>query len=165
MLPAAYNLQNTRLQNDQAVATDRLKEDLANRGVYTAKNAAGTYGGTSPAGGGVGESLYGRNVATPFGRQFQDLAADQAGRYNSLYGDYAGANMGYAQGINEALLNRANEAYQLDPMGLANSGYETPDIAAPYFPFAPTGRPTTGQRRPRKNQDRKSNNKKGGGKK
>jgi hypothetical protein len=165
LLPAQYNLQNTRMQNDQQVATDRLKEDLANRGVYTAKNAAGTYGGTSPAGGGIGETMYGRNVATPFGRQFQDLAADQAGRYNSLYGDYAGANLGYAQGINEALLNRANEAYQLDPMGLANSGYEVPDMAAPYYPFAPQGRPTTGHRRPRKGQNKKGNNKKGGGKK
>jgi len=65
MLPAQYNLMNTRIQNDQDLATKRLNEDLAGRGVYTAKNAAGTYGGTSPSGGGVGESMYSRNVATP----------------------------------------------------------------------------------------------------
>lgn len=164
MLPAQYNLMNTRIQNDQDVATDRLKEDLANRGIYTAKNAAGTYGGTSPAGGGVGESLYSRNVATPFGRQYQDLAAQQAGNYQSLYGDYAGANLGYAQGINEALLNRANEAYQLDPMGLANSGYEVPDMASPYYPFAPQGRPRTGKRRPAKNKNKGKGKGKGKGK-
>ena len=160
MLPAQYNLENTRLQNDQDLATKRLKEDLAGRGVYTAKNAAGTYGGTSPTGGGVGETMYSRNVATPFGRQFQDLASSAAGAYQDLYGDYAGANLGYAQGNNEALLNRANEAYELDPMGLSNGGYEVPDIASPYFPFAP-GRPKSGRRRPAK----KKNNKKKGGKK
>ncbi|RPJ39740.1 MAG: hypothetical protein EHM35_01600, partial [Planctomycetaceae bacterium] len=126
MLPAAYNVANTRLQNDQDLATKRLKEDLANRGVYTPKNAAGGYGGTSPTGGGIGESMYSRDIATPYGRQFQDLASDQAGAYNSLYGDYAGANLGYAQGMNEAMLGRANEAYELDPMGLANSGYQVP---------------------------------------
>ena len=160
MLPAAYNLQNTRLQNDQDVATDRLKESLAERGVYTAKNAAGGYGGTSPAGGGVGEKLYGRDVATPYGRQFQDLAADQAGAYQNLYGNYANANLGFFQGNNEALLNRANEAYELDPMGLANSGYTVPDMAAPYFPFSPQNSPTGGRRRPAGNK-KKGNNKKG----
>lgn len=162
MLPAMYNQQNVRLQNDQNVATDKLKEDLAARGIYTAKNAAGEYGGTSPAGGGVGESLYGRNVATPYGREFQDLAAQQAGAYQDLYGQYAGANLGYAQGINQALLNRANEAYELDPMGLANSGYEVPDMADPYFPFAPTGRPTTGARKRRPGSNKKTPPKKRG---
>ncbi len=162
MLPAEYNLMNTRMQNDQNLATKRLNEDLAGRGVFTAKNAAGTYGGTSPSGGGVGQSMYSRDVATPFGRQFQDLAAQQAGAYNSLYGDYAGANLGYAQGINEALLNRANEAYQLDPMGLANSGYEVPDMASPYYPFAPQNRPNSGKRRPRKNSGKKNSRKRGG---
>lgn len=163
MLPAVYNLANTRLQNDQTVATDRLNEDLAARGVYTAKNAAGGYGGTSPSGGGVGETMYGRNVATPFGRQFQDLAADQANAYQNLYGTYAGANLGYNQGINEALLNRANEAYELDPMGLANSGYSVPDMANPYFPFAPQNRPGGGGKKKKNNKKNNKNVKKPGG--
>lgn len=161
MLPAQYNLAKTRLATDQGVETDRLKEDLAGRGVYTAKNAAGTYGGTSPTGGGVGESLYGRKIATPFGRAQQDLAAQQAGSYQGLYGDYAGANLGYAQGNNQAILNQANEAMELSPMGLNTSGYNTPDIAAPYYPFAPQRRPQgpAGRRRPT------NRNKKKGGKK
>lgn len=165
MLPAQYNLEKTRLQNDQTTATNRLNEDLAGRGVYTARNAAGGYGGTSPSGGGIGESLYGRNVATPFGRQFQDLAASGAGAYQNLYGDYAGANLGYAQGNNQALLNRANEAYQLDPMGLATSGYNLPDMAQPYYPFAPQGRPGGGgRRRPNKNKNKNKNKGKNNGK-
>lgn len=156
MIPAQYGLQKQRLDTDMGVATNRLKEDLAGRGVYTAQNAQGTYGGTSPAGGGIGQSLYTRNVATPFGRQYQDLADATAGAYNNLYSQYGGAGLGYNMDQYNNLLSTADEAYQMQPMGLSSGGYNVPSLPAPSFSFPPMG---GGRRRPARN------NKKGGGKK
>lgn len=137
MIPAQYNLQKARIDTDQGVATNRLNEDLAGRGVFTGKNAAGTYGGTSPSGGGIGETLYGRNVATPFGRQRQDLADATAGAYNDLYSQYGGANLGYNMDMYNNYLSGADEAYQLAPMGLSTGGYNVPGLDAPFFSFPP----------------------------
>lgn len=164
MIPAQYNLQSQRLNTDQGVATDRLKEDLAGRGVYTAKNAAGTYGGVSPAGGGIGQSLYTRNVATPFGRQRQDLADATAGAYNNLYSQYAGANLGYNMDQYNNLLQTADEAYEAQPMGLSSGGYNVPGLDAPFFSFPPQnqgGGRGGGRRRPAKNKN-KGRNRHGG---
>ena len=144
MIPSQYGLQKSRLDTDMGVATDRLKEDLAGRGVYTAKNAQGTYGGTSPAGGGIGQTAYTQKVATPFGRQYQDLADSAANAYNQMYQDYAGANLGYNMNQYDNYLQTADEAYNMAPMGLSSGGYNVPGMDSPYYPFAPQGRPTGG---------------------
>lgn len=156
MIPAQYNLQHQRLVNDQNVATNRLNEDLAGRGVYTAKNAAGGYGGTSPSGGGIGEALYSRNVATPFGRQFQDLADARAQAENALSSNYAGANLGYNMDMYNNLLGTADEAYQMSPYGLSSGGYNVPGLDAPFFSFPPQ-KAGGGKRRPAKNKNKRSN--------
>lgn len=137
MTPAQLGMQKQRLTTDMGVATDRLREELAGRGVFTPKNAAGGYGGTSPAGGGIGQTLYGRNVATPFGRQFQDLASSGANAYAGMAGDLAGAQLGYNQNIFEGLLGRANDAFQAMPTNLPLGGYNVPDMPNQSFTFQP----------------------------
>jgi hypothetical protein len=148
MIPAQLGLQKQRLTTDMGVATDRLREDLAGRGVYTAKNAQGTYGGTSPAGGGIGQSLYTQKVATPYGRQFQDLASQGAAQYGDLANSMGGAMLGYNQNIMQGLLDRAAQAYQDQPLSLGLGGYDLPHLPAPQFPGA-AGIGGGGRTRPR----------------
>lgn len=153
MTPAQLGMQQQRLSTDMGVATDRLKEDLAGRGVFTAKNAAGGYGGTSPAGGGIGESLYGRHVATPFGRQFQDLADQGANAYATQAGNLAGAQLGYNQGQMENYLQTADEAMQWQPLSANYGSYNVPDQTNQSFTYAPEK--PYGRQRPRRNRNRR----------
>jgi hypothetical protein len=155
MIPAQLGLQGARLQTDQDVATDRLREDLANRGIFTPYGASGySAAGTSPAGGGVGQALYNRNVATPFGRQRQDLGAAGAGAYSDLSGAYGGAQLGYNQDMYQALLGRANDAFSAMPLSAQMGGYALPDMAMPSF-SAPPQSTRPGRTRPRKPRGRK----------
>ncbi len=152
MTPAQLGLENQRLTTDMGFATNRLNEDLANRGVYTAKNAAGTYGNVSPAGGGIGQSLYTEHVATPFGRQFQDLASQGAQSYGDLASNMAGAQLGYNQNLFTGLLGAGQEAFQAQPLSLPIGGYNVPNMANPSFTSPPQGRPGLG--RPGRTQPR-----------
>lgn len=154
MTPAQIGLQKQRLTTDMGVATDRLKENLAERGVYTPWAAESTaqapVRAQSPAGGGIGQALYSRSVATPFGRQFQDLGAQGAGQYSGLAQGMAGAELGYNQDIMQGLLQRASDAYQQQPYSLGLGGYDLPHQAAPQFPGAATG--AGGRTRPRRHR-------------
>jgi hypothetical protein len=152
MIGAQLGLQNARLNTDQGVATNQLNENLAGRGVYTPKNAQGGYGSTSPSGGGIGQALYGRNVATPFGRQRQDLASSGAAAYGDLAGAYGQAQMGYNQSMYNALGQRANDAYAAMPLNAQMGEYGVPDMANPMFSAAPGGPARPGRTRPRKNK-------------
>jgi hypothetical protein len=162
MTPAQLGLQKQRLDTDMGIETDRLKESLAERGVFTPKNAAGGYGGTPPAGGGVGQSMYTRHVANPFGRQYQDLASQGADAYAGRAGDMAGAQLGYNQSMFEGLLGSADEAFQAQPLSTQFGGYNVPDQANPNFSFQPNGRPGGGRTRPRKQNPKKPGGRRGG---
>jgi len=151
MNPAQLGLQKQRLDTDMGIETDRLKEQLAGRGVFTAKNAAGTYGGTSPAGGGIGQTMFTRNVANPFGRQYQDLASQGANAYADQASGMAGAELGYNQSMFQGLLGSADEAMQNQPLSLDMSGYQVPNQANPGFSFQPQ---QPGRTRPRNRPNR-----------
>lgn len=138
-------LQQARLNTDMGVATDRLKEDLAARGVYTAKNAEGNYGGASPAGGGIGQSLYGRNVATPFGRAQQDLASSAAQAYGNASQQYAEDLLGYNQQMYDLYNQRAYDAYEMSPLSMPIGGYDLPNLPGPMMT-----QPLRGRTRPNK---------------
>lgn len=123
MIGPQLDLQRARLGTDMDVATDRLKENLAERGVYTP--------GASPAGGGIGESLYGRQIATPFGRQYQDLAAGAAGAYTDAASQYGGAQLGGAQDMFDLYNQRASDAFDLGSLGFPVGGYNLPHQPGP----------------------------------
>jgi hypothetical protein len=138
MIPAQLALEQQRLATDQDVATQRLKEQLAERGVFTPYGASGDLS-SAPAGGGIGESLYGRDVATPFGRAGQDLASSGAQAYQDLYRSYGLGQLGYNQSIMEALLQRAQDAQEQGSLGLGVGGYELPGLPGPMFSSGPGG--------------------------
>jgi hypothetical protein len=152
MTPAQLGLQKQRLTTDMGLDTSRLKEQLAGRGVFTAKNAAGGYGGTSPTGGGVGETMYTRNIANPYGRQFQDLASQGVNQYADQASGMAGAELGYNQNLFQGYLSSADEAMQNQPLSLNMGGYNVPDQANPNFSFQPQAR--GGRTRPRNRNNR-----------
>ena len=160
MTPAQLGMQKQRLTTDMGLDTDRLKEQLAGRGVFTAKNAQGTYGGTSPAGGGIGQTMYTRNVANPYGRQFQDLASQGASQYGEMASGMAGAQLGYNQNMFEGLLGAGQEAMQAQPLSLPIGGYNLPHMTNPSFSNRPGGRPNggrPGRTQPRHNRNNRNN--------
>lgn len=142
-------MQQARLNTDMGVATDRLKEDLAGRGVFTAKNAAGDYGGASPAGGGIGQSLYGQNVATPFGRAQQDLASSAAQAYGNASQQYAEDMLGHQMNMFDLYNQRAYDAYEMQPLSMPTGGYDLPNLPGPMMT-----QPIRGRTRPRNRRDR-----------
>lgn len=137
MIPAQVGLEQARLRTDQDVATDRLKEELAGRGVYTPFAAESTARdpryATNPGGGGVGGALYDRRVATPFGRETQDLGSRAAQAYQDRSLGYGQAQLGFNQDMYEALLGRSRDAFEAMPLTLPIGGYELPAMAGPTF--------------------------------
>jgi hypothetical protein len=156
MIPAQLQQAQARLRTDQDVATDRLKEQLAARGIYTPYSAEHTIDdprySTSPAGGGVGQALYNRSVATPYGREFQDLGAAGAQAYQDRSQQYGGAQLGFNQAMLEALLGRAGDAFEAQPLSLPIGGYELPQMPGPSFSNPPGG--GGGKKGPGKNRQR-----------
>lgn len=165
LIPAQIAQNRARLDTDQSVATDRLKEQLAERGIYTPYGADSTVRdprmATSPAGGGVGEALYGRQVATPFGRSRQDLGSAAADAYEGRALEYGGAQLGFNQAMLDALLGRANDAFSAMPLSLPIGGYELPEMAGPSFSAPPDG---GGVGKPGRNRNRNGNRNRGRGK-
>lgn len=116
MIDPLYQQQKTRLETDQGFDVERLKENLAQRGVYTPYGAggqqAGNVQGPMNAGGGVGASLNQRDIQIPYGRQYSDLATNAARMYGDANAAYADTELAYNQGMAELLLNRASDASQ-----------------------------------------------------
>lgn len=152
MIGPQFDLAKARLNTDMGVQTDRLKENLAERGVYTAQNAAGNYGASSPAGGGVGESMYGREIATPFGRANQDLASGAAGAYADAASQYGAAQLGYGQDMFDLYNQRGNDAFEMSPLSVPVGGYNLPNMPGPQMTSGV--RVGGGRTRPNKNRNR-----------
>lgn len=165
LIPAQIAQQRARLDTDQNVATDRLKEQLAERGIYTPYGAGSTAAAPqmadSPAGGGVGEALYNRQVATPFGRSRQDLGGAAADAYQGRALEYGGAQLGFNQAMFDALLGRAGDAFEAMPLSLPIGGYELPEMAGPSFSAPPN---KGGGGKPGRNRNRNGNRNRGRGK-
>jgi hypothetical protein len=128
------NLQQQRLKTDMGVAANRLDENLAERGVFS---------------GGIRPQMYDREIATPFGRQFQDLALGAAGQYADIANQYGGAQLGYNQQIMDALQQRAADVYQAQPLGMPIGGYQLPHLPTPTFQYPATAPKPAGRRRRR----------------
>jgi len=121
MIPAQLGLQTARLDTDRGLATQRVDENLANRGLITS---------------GLRAKAQEQQVGIPFGRQYQDLGLGAAGGYANAASQWGGANLGYNQDIFNSLLDRANTAYQAQPLGMSVGQYSAPDMPAfqPYYP-------------------------------
>lgn len=106
LVSPAVGLASSRLATDQGYDTQRLMEDLANRGIV---------------GSGAGSYLYGRDIGVPYGREYQDLALGAAGQYGDLMGQTGEAYHSYDSAMIEALLNRAAQAAQDMPLSLPST--------------------------------------------
>jgi hypothetical protein len=119
MIDPMYQQALSRLQTDQTFDTDRLKEQLAQRGVYTPYGANGqVVQDQRNTGGGVGQTMFNRNIEVPYGRQYSDLATGAANAYGQTSQAYGDTEMAYNQGLAELLLNRASDASQNISMGV-----------------------------------------------
>ena len=118
-----YQQQKARLETDRWYEKERMKEQLAGRGVFTPYGAGGQQAGSVmndplSTGGGIGQYLGQRDIQIPYGRQFSDMgqnAFNQYGGLNNLYGD---TELAYNQGMAELLLGRAADAAEMMPMNV-----------------------------------------------
>lgn len=118
MIPAQLNLQRSRINTDMGMAQSRLDEDLAERGVY----GNGT---------GIRTDLTNRHIATPFGREYQDVGLYAAAQLADAANQYGAAQLGYNQSMMDALQQRAADVYAAQPLGMPIGGYEVPDLPKP----------------------------------
>lgn len=144
MIKPQMDLQNARLDTDQALAGRRLSEGMAERGVFTS---------------GFRPTLYQEQVATPFGRQRQDIAAAGAQ-------DYADSSLRYGDtlaGLGGQEFNLYNDTAQETAsqpwLGFNLGGYQVPNQPGPYFSTQAGGggRPGHGKTRPNKRNQRNRN--------
>lgn len=136
LVGSTLGLQNARLDTDRALAARSVDENMAGRGLVTS---------------GLRAQAQQEQVATPFGRQYQDLALGAAGQYADLASQFGGANLGYNQGLFNSLYQRANDAYEAQPLGMAVGQYQAPDMPG----FTPTYSPSGGRRQTRPKKRRK----------
>lgn len=136
MIKPQMDLDYARLDTDQALAGRRLDENMAERGVFTS---------------GFRPKLYQEQVATPFGRQRQDIASQGAQRYADAslgYGDTLAALGGQEFNLYN---DTAQEAASQPWLGFDLGGYQVPNQPGPYFSTqAGGGRPGGGRTRPNK---------------
>lgn len=118
-----YQQQKARLETDRQYDVERMKENLAGRGVFT-PYGAGSYqqgnvmGNSLSTGGGIGESLGRRDIQIPYGRQFSDLGTNAFNQYGGYNNQYADTELAYNQGMAELLLGRAADAAEMMPMNV-----------------------------------------------
>ena len=140
-LGAQYGLQSSRLDTDLGIARDRELANQAGRGVYTS--------GFSPV-------LMQQNVSTPFGRQYQDLASATEQGYANLASQYGDTQRQLQENLYDAYLQRANDAYQAEPLGFPIGGYDLPNLPE----FSPIYNPTGPPKKPNKGKKKKKMGKK-----
>jgi hypothetical protein len=92
------NMIMARLQTDERLANDALDESLIGRGVYTPRG---------PEGVGAGARV---DLGTQFERQEQDTSLQAAQQYADIAAGRSNAQLGYNQGLMEALLASAQNA-------------------------------------------------------
>lgn len=124
-----------RLDTDQGVATNRLNENMAERGVFTS---------------GFRPTLYQQQIATPFGRQRQDLAANAAQQYADASMQYGQDLLGADQGMFNLYNDTAQETASQPYLGFNLGGYQVPNQPGPYFS---SPQPGGGRTRPRRDRN------------
>ncbi len=105
------DLQLARLGTDQNVAAQSLNENAAARGIY---------------GSGVQDQLYNRDIATPYGRQRQDISSNLAAALSQLYSGMDQSNLQYQQGLADSYLQLAQQQAQALPLSLYQGGPPAP---------------------------------------
>ena len=140
MIDPQLQQQYARLDTDQGLATRRLDENMAERGVFTS---------------GFRPKLYQEQIATPFGRQRQDLAAGAARAYGEAGMDYGESLLGAENAMFDLYNDRAQETAGQPYLGFETGGYQVPNQPGPYF--------STGGGRTRPNRNRNRNRGGGGG--
>lgn len=142
MIKPQMDLQYSRLDTDQALAGRRLNEDMAERGVFTS---------------GFRPKLYQEQVATPFGRQRQDIAAQGAQDYANASLQYGDSQVGFGQDEFNLYNDTAQETASQPYLGFDLGGYQVPNQPGPYFNSPLGGGGGGGRTRPNRNR----NNQKG----
>lgn len=132
-----------RLDTDQGLATRRLDENMAERGVFTS---------------GFRPTLYQEQIATPFGRQRQDLAQGAAQAYGQAGMDYSGALAGLGQNEFNLYNDTAQETASQPYLGFDIGGYQLPNQPGPYFSSPQPGGGGGGRTRPNRNRNRGGRN-------
>ncbi len=133
MIKPQLDLGLARLDTDQGLATRRLDENMAERGVFTS---------------GFRPTLYQEQIATPFGRQRQDLADAAARQYAGASMDFGDANVGFGQDEFNLYNDTAQETASQPYLGFDIGGYQLPNQPGPYFS---SPQPGGGRTRPRRN--------------
>ena len=100
MIDPLYKQQLARMDTDQGFATNSLKENLADRGIYNDLSMMNT----------PSQYLYNQNIQIPYGRERSDLATAASGAYGQSAEALSGLNLQHNQGLAELLLNRAADA-------------------------------------------------------
>lgn len=122
MIKPQLDLQLARLDTDQGLAGRRLDENMAERGVFTS---------------GFRPTLYQEQIATPFGRQRQDLASAAANAYGDISGQYGNALLGAGQQEFNLFNDTAQETASQPYLGFNLSGYSVPNQPGPMFSSPP----------------------------
>lgn len=133
MIKPQMDLDFARLDTDQALAGRRLDENMAERGVFTS---------------GFRPKLYQEQVATPFGRQRQDIASQGAQQYADASLAYGDQLVGLGQNEFNLYNDTAQETASQPWLGFDLGGYQVPNQPGPYFS---TPQPGGGRTRPNRN--------------
>lgn len=118
MIDPQLKQQYARLDTDQGLATRRLDENMAERGVFSS---------------GFRPKLYQEQIATPFGRQRQDLAQAAAMQYGQAGMDYGESLLGAENAMFDLYNDRAQETAGQPYLGFKTTGYQVPNQPGPYF--------------------------------
>ena len=162
MVDPLYQQQKARLETDRGYDVERMKEQLAQRGVFTPYGARGGMGNGQnvmgdplSTGGGIGEYLGTRDIRIPYGRQFSDLATGAAGQYGALNNAFGDTELAYNQGMAELLLNRAADASANIPMNVPQYSTGNRILRAQGYNNRPNKPPKKNSRRNRGGSKRK----------
>lgn len=139
MIDPQLKLNLARLDTDQGLATRRLDENMAERGVFTS---------------GFRPTLYQEQIATPFGRQRQDLAQQAASQYADASMQYGNDLLGAGQAEFNLYNDTAQETAQQPWLGFDLGGYSVPNQPGPMF-SSPRPRLGGGRTRPNRNGGRR----------
>lgn len=143
MIKPQMDLQYARLDTDQQLAGRRLDENMADRGVFTS---------------GFRPKLYQEQVATPFGRQRQDIASQGAQDYANAGLQYANSLLGAGQNEFNLYNDTAQETADQPYLGFGYGGYNLPNQPGPYLTTRGSGQGRHnggGRTRPQRNGGRR----------
>lgn len=126
LVPAQYNLGMARLNTDKGYATNSLNEDLAGRGIFDSSWRP---------------YLYGKDIATPYGRAAQDLALGAAGQYEDLASGYGGALLDAQRQRFGTYAQNAQDAFSQNLLGANVGQYQAPNQPGFVPSYAPKGKP------------------------